>query len=47
MGLNVANLLRRMRVPYAGLFDYFQVPYVSLRFGFELNDGETGWLYGL
>lgn len=45
VGLNLANLLRRVGFRYAAFFDYYQVPFISLRLGYELNDGETSWLY--
>ena len=45
VGLNVANVLRRLRLPWAGVFDYFQGPFVSLRVGYELNEGRTGFLW--
>lgn len=46
VGLNVANLLRRVGFRGAAFFDYFQLPFVSLRVGHEVNDGETALLYG-
>lgn len=45
VGLNVANLLRRLNFRYAGIFDYLQLPYVSLRVGYELNTGDTRFLW--
>ena len=41
MGLNLANALRRIGFKYAAFFDYFQMPFISLRVGFELNSGEV------
>lgn len=45
VGLNVANLMRRLGLPYAAVFDYFQLPFVSLRVGFEVGDGDTAFLW--
>ena len=46
VGLNVANLLRTWRVPGAAIFDYFQLPWVSIRIGYDLNEGDTRFLWG-
>ena len=45
LGLNLANLLRRLDLPGAYLFEYYQLPFISLRLGFELGDGDTQILY--
>jgi hypothetical protein len=38
VGLNVANVLRRLGLrAIAGFFEFYQVPFVSLRYGFEVD----------
>lgn len=45
VGLNVANVLRRVGFRWASVFDYFQVPFVSLRLGYELNEGRSDLIW--
>ncbi len=44
-GLNVANLLRRIGFRHAAVFEHLQLPFVSVRIGFEIGDGETQVLW--
>jgi len=46
VGRSVANVPRAWRVPGAASFDHFQLPWVSTRIGYDLNEGDTEWLWG-
>ena len=45
VGLNLGNLLRRVGFKGAAFFDYYQMPFISLRIGHDLNSGDTEFLY--
>lgn len=46
VGLDLVNLRRRLHVFCAAFYEYFQAPWVSVRLGHEMNDGDSQTLGG-